>query len=81
MTPNDVAGWIQIAVIAAVFIWIIDKGDGATDPGFCVKHQKPKQWRGWYPGEKKSFCDECEWEKMQADDEENRNRSIRGGKP
>jgi len=70
MSEADVAGWIQIAVIAAVFIWIIDKGDGATDPGICVKHQKPKQWRGWYPGEKKSFCDECEWERIQDEQEQ-----------
>lgn len=69
MTPNDVAGWIQVAVIVAVFVWIINGSDsGATDPGFCVKHQKPMQWRGWYPGEKKSFCDECEWEKIQEKD-------------
>ena len=71
MTPNNVAGWIQIAVIAAVFFWIISKGDEKTaDPGFCVKHQKPMQWRGWYPGEKKSFCDECEWERIQDEEEQ-----------
>jgi len=73
LSQDDVAGWIQIAVIAAVFLFIVSHGDEKTsDPGFCVEHQKPMQWRGWYPGEKKSFCDECEWKKMQADDEENR---------
>lgn len=70
MNEADVAGWIQIAVIAAVFLFIVSHGDEKTaDPGFCVKHQKPMQWRGWYPGEKKSFCDLCEWERIQDEQE------------
>jgi len=82
MTEADAAGWIQIAIIVAVFVLIINHGDDCeSDPGFCIKHGKPMQWRGWYPGENGSFCDLCEWEQMEAEDEENKNRSIRGGKP